>query len=145
MRAVSFYFAAKITRRMNTHTCLICIGSNFENQENLAFARQELANYFPDIVYSEEKITSPLFLQKNTNPFSNQLARFSSDYSIEEIERICKSIERKAGRTGEEKKSEIIRLDIDLLKFDGIILKPEDMKREYIRNLLKNMLFHSII
>ncbi len=139
MRPVSSYFAAKIILRMNTHTCLIGIGSNFEGQKNLSFARQELANYFPDIVYSEEIITSPLFLQKNKDPFSNQLAHFTSKLSAEEIKRICKIIEERAGRTDEEKRSEIIRLDLDLLKFDEMILKPQDMKREYIKCLLKNI------
>ena len=139
MRFVSSYFAAKIILRMNTHTCLICIGSNFESKKNLAFARKELAICFPDIVYSEEITTSPLFFQKNKDPFSNQLAQFTSELSFEEIERICKSIEKQAGRSDKEKKSEIIRLDVDLLKFGEVILKPQDMKRDYIRYLLKNI------
>ena len=50
-----------------------------------------------------------------------------------------KDIEREAGRTPEEKKQEIVRLDIDLLSCDNRVYKPEDLKRDYIIRGLKEL------
>ena len=55
-----------------------------------------------------------------------------SDCDVHEITLYLKSIEREAGRTSEEKKQEIVRLDIDLLSCDNRVYKPEDLKRDYI-------------
>ena len=44
-----------------------------------------------------------------------------------------KELERHSGRLPGDKAQGIVKLDIDLLTFDNKVLKPEDMKREYIR------------
>lgn len=64
--------------------------------------------------------------------FSNQVARFVSHLQPAEILPLLKAIECEAGRTPEEKWQEVVRLDIDLLSCDGIVYKPDDLKREDI-------------
>ena len=71
--------------------------------------------------------------------FSNQVARFSSEQQPAEILLRLKAIEREAGRKPEEKKLEIIRLDIDLLSCDNTVYKPEDLKRDYIVHGLEQL------
>ena len=109
----------------------ICIGSNERRKDNLALARKRLSELFPDIRFSAETDTQPLFFRRQAL-FANQVARFMSDCDVHEIILYLKSIEREAGRTSEEKKQEIVRLDIDLLSFDNRVYKPEDLKRDYI-------------
>jgi len=103
----------------------ICIGSNERRKDNLALARKRLSELFPDIRFSAETDTQQAL-------FANQVARFMSDCDVHEIILYLKSIEREAGRTSEEKKQEIVRLDIDLLSCDNRVYKPEDLKRDYI-------------
>ena len=109
----------------------ICIGSNERRKDNLALARKRLSELFPDIRFSAETDTQPLFFRRQAL-FANQVARFMSDCDVHEIILYLKSIEREAGRTSEEKKQEIVRLDIDLLSCDNTVYKPEDLKRDYI-------------
>lgn len=109
----------------------ICIGSNERRKDNLALARKRLSELFPDIRFSAETDTQPLFFRRQAL-FANQVARFMSDCDVHEIILYLKSIEREAGRTSEEKKQEIVRLDIDLLSWDNRVYKPEDLKRDYI-------------
>ena len=109
----------------------ICIGSNERRKDNLALARKRLSELFPDIRFSAETDTQPLFFRRQAL-FANQVARFMSDCDVHEIILYLKSIEREAGRTSEEKKQEIVRLDIDLLSCDTRVYKPEDLKRDYI-------------
>lgn len=51
---------------------------------------------------------------------------------MDELKQALKKIEREAGRKPEDKEQEKVCLDIDLLLFDDHILKPEDLKRDYI-------------
>ena len=104
----------------------ICIGSNERRKDNLALARKRLSELFPDIRFSAETDTQPLFFRRQAL-FANQVARFMSDCDVHEIILYLKSIEREAGRTSEEKKQEI-----DLLSCDNRVYKPEDLKRDYI-------------
>ena len=113
------------------HKCIICIGSNYNRKENLFFARQKLADLFPSIRFTSEQETQPLFFLSPAL-FSNQVAQFFSEAGEERVRKELKAIEKSAGRRPEDKKEEKVCLDIDLLAFDDRVLKPEDLKREYI-------------
>ena len=116
----------------------ISIGSNKYRKDNLALARKRLSELFPGIRFSMEADTKPLFLDRPAL-FSNQVARFVSDCDAREIISCLKAIEKESGRTPEEKKQEIVRLDIDLLSCDGTVYKVEDMKRDYVRRALSEL------
>ena len=127
------------------HKCIICIGSNYNRKENLLLARKRLADLFPSIRFTTERETQPLFF-RSPALFSNQVALFFSEAEEEKVKKELKAIEKCAGRRPEDKKEEIkiieineeykkeekVCLDIDLLSFDDRVLKPEDLKREYI-------------
>ena len=113
------------------HKCIICIGSNYNRKENLFFARQKLADLFPSIRFTSEQETQPLFF-RSPALFSNRVAQFFSEAGEERVRKELKAIEKSAGRRPEDKKEEKVCLDIDLLAFDDRVLKPEDLKREYI-------------
>ena len=52
----------------------ICIGSNERRKDNLALARKRLSELFPDIRFSAETDTQPLFFRRQAL-FANQVAR----------------------------------------------------------------------
>ena len=120
------------------HSCLICIGSNYNRKENLLLARRRLTALFPSIRFTGEQETRPLFF-RNPALFSHQLARFYTDADAEWVVKELKTIEREAGREQGDKKKEKVCLDIDLLVFDDRILRPEDLKREYVRKGLEEL------
>ncbi|ERI85788.1 putative 2-amino-4-hydroxy-6-hydroxymethyldihydropteridine diphosphokinase [Bacteroides pyogenes F0041] len=111
--------------------CVVCIGSNYNRKESLAFARRKLMELFSPVCFSVEQETLPVNI-KNRSLFSNQVAVFFSELKEEEVKVELRKIEEAAGRSFENNKKGIIVLDIDLLLFHHRILKPEDMKREYI-------------
>lgn len=120
------------------HSCLICIGSNYNRKENLLLARRRLTVLFPSIRFTGEQETRPLFF-RNPALFSNQVARFYTDADAERVVKELKTIEKEAGREKEDKKREKVCLDIDLLVFDNRVLKPEDLKRDYILKGLEEL------
>ena len=113
---------------MNEHHCLLCMGSNTNRFTQLSDARKVLSEAFPDIHFGELMETQAIGSGFHS-PFSNQLARFTTTLSSESVHKL----ERHSGRLPGDKAQGIVKLDIDLLTFDNKVLKPEDMKREYIR------------
>ncbi len=90
----------------------------------MTFARNKLKDFFPDINFEPARDTKPIGMYLRTmEPFSNQIAKFSSQLSPNKVKALLKVIEREAGRTPQEKQLEIIRLDIDLLMADEHIYK----------------------
>ena len=116
---------------MNIHHCLLCLGSNYEYPINLASARKALKLVFLDIRFGNEMVTEAIG-EKWLSPFGNQLAQFTTSLPPEEIRLILKQIEKDHGSLPEDKKRGIVKLDIDLLMYDDEVLKPEDMKREFV-------------
>ena len=50
-----------------------------------------------------------------------------------------KDIEAQMGSVSEERKKGIVKIDIDLLQFDGTKRKADDWSRDYIQLLLKEL------
>ncbi len=123
---------------MNTHLCLICLGSNKEYTHRLSNARKALCIHFPDIRFGKEMKTEAIgshFL----SPFGNQLGKFTTTLLPEEIRPLLKQIEKDNGRMADDKQKGIVKLDIDLLMYDDFILKPDDMKRDFVLKGLEEM------
>lgn len=123
---------------MNQHTCILCLGSNFDRTDRMAHARQELKEHFPNIRFSTEMETEAIG-SRFLSPFSNQVASFETTLSSEEVRAILKQIERDLGRLPEEKSQGVIRIDIDLLMYDDCVLKPADLERDFVKEGLKSL------
>ena len=123
---------------MMMHTCLLCLGSNLEPSSRLSAARSTLFSHFPHIRFSEETITEAIgsgFL----SPFHNQMASLKTSLPAEQVRAILKSIEQGQGRLPEDKAQGIVKLDIDLLMYDDIVLKSKDMEREFVMEGMKSL------
>ena len=116
------------------HRYIICLGSNYDRHNNLLFARQQLMMLFPTIHFTPERETEPL-LMKSPSLFLNQMAVFFSVDAVDSIRGKMKEIELRSGRLSSDKAQGKVCLDIDLLMYDNQILKPEDWRKEYIKEL----------
>ena len=116
---------------MTIHSCLLCLGSNSDRSAQMASARRDLEHHFPGIRFSTE-IETEAIGDRFLSPFSNQVAWFETSYPAEEVRGILKQIERDHGRLPEDKAQGIVKLDIDLLRFDNEVLKPADLEKDYV-------------
>ena len=117
---------------------LLLLGSNNNSELNLSLAQSRLKNYFCDIKFSSTFISEPIDFHSPAL-FSNLTALFYTDLSIEEIRMILKSIECELGREIDDKISGIVKIDIDLVRYNDVILKPRDYKRDYFRRGLQQL------
>ena len=118
--------------------CLLCLGSNINPIEYLTLSREFLKLCFTDIIIADEIQTKPIGL-KRKDFFINQVLYLKTDLTQDDVIRILKDIEIKCGRKLEDKKSEIVRIDIDLLVYNDIVLKPVDLNREYVQQGIKHI------
>jgi 2-amino-4-hydroxy-6-hydroxymethyldihydropteridine diphosphokinase len=115
------------------------MGSNIHGTARLEAARRALSAMFPDIRYGRLLLTEAVGTGY-LSPFSNQMAAFSTSLSADEVHACFKQLEHEAGRRPEDKARGIVPLDVDLLVYDGTVLKPEDLQRNYIRQEMKAFL-----
>ena len=120
------------------HRCVVCLGSNYHSNEYMNHAREMLNNSFPGIRFASVQMTIPYDF-KNPSMFCNQVATFTTKLEEEDLKLHIKNIERVCGRLPEDKRNEIVRIDIDLILFDEHIHKTEDYNRFYVQNGIREL------
>ena len=118
---------------MSLHSCLLCLGSNYDRSIHMEAARKALGQHFPDIRFGKEMETEAIG-EKFLSPFSNQLAKLETNLNFERIRCILKEIEHLNGRLPEDKSQGIVKLDIDILIYDSQVIKEQDLERDFIKN-----------
>lgn len=117
------------------HKVLLGIGTNTNACFNMKRAIDSLRSYFPNIIFTSTIESAPCGANFK-NRFLNSLAYFETNMPKDKIQLRCKSIERNMGRKATDKAEGKIIIDIDLIKWDKEVLKPEDFKRRYMNELL---------
>ena len=117
------------------HQILLSLAANIQQKENMAEARHRLSALIDDTCYTPEQWTEPI---GNSRPdkYLNQLVRATTTLSADELQQRCKEIETAMGRSAEERRQGIVRIDIDLLLHDGRRYHERDWERDYIKQLL---------
>ena len=127
--------ANSVSFMKDEHTCLLCLGSNFEGIYHLKKAETALNRLLPDIYWGEIIETKAEGETIGLDPYQNRLALLHTSLGIDDLKELFKQIEKENGRTKESKKNGVIPLDIDLLTYDNHILKPKDLEKEYMKQL----------
>lgn len=120
------------------HTYWICLGSNHNPRMHIPKAQAILKQLFPDIRFAPEEETAPIGIDSSAI-FVNQVAMFRSSLCTDEVKPLLKQIEYDCGRRPEHKAIHKICMDIDLLRCDEQILKPNDWQRDYVQRGLKHV------
>ena len=95
-----------------------------------------LQSSFPTIQFTQVKESEPYGTTYKSS-FLNTLAYFNTNLCKDALVLDLKNIEKNMGRHPNHKAEGKVIIDIDLLKWDNEITKPEDFQRSYIADLLK--------
>lgn len=117
---------------------LLSIGTNENREENLSLCHLLLDKEFEDIRYSHTSVTSP-YGSVYKEDFLNQLAIIYTHKAKEEVALLLKNIEKKIGRKVSDKKKGVVKIDVDLVIWNEEVLKPSDISRSYITDLLASL------
>ncbi len=119
-------------------TILLSIGSNTFAKTNIDKAKRMLTRLFPGIVFSQPILTEPDD-EKYSFLFRNVLAKVETELLPEGIIEKIKQTERAVGRSPKDKYLGKVIIDIDLVKYNDEILRPQDYQREYVQQLLPSL------
>jgi len=123
----------------NKNRIVIGLGSNRNAEVNMEKAEVELRDYFLEITFSEPAYTTPEGTNY-TSPFLNRIAVAYTSDKPEEIIVCFKLIEQLLGRTPADKRIGSVPIDIDLIQWNDLVLKKDDMEREYVKEGLNSLL-----
>lgn len=123
---------------MRQNKVILSLGSNRDRETNIRSAGYWLRACFATVSFSDVVYTKSIGYPED-DIFLNQVAVAYTDKQPETIQNSLKEIEIRLGRTKEGKVQGNIPIDIDLLQWNEQVLKPDDLKREYIRSLLQEL------
>lgn len=120
---------------------ILALGSNYNHEKNITEAISLLKKMFDkdDIVFSRQLWTSPIDIK--SDKFLNCILFTHTSCRLDEVEKNMKELERICGRTKEEKKENIIKIDIDILQYGDLKLHDKDWARGYVKELMKECPF----
>lgn len=114
-----------------TNELILCLGSNREREWNIGRAAERLRASFVSARFAPAVYTHPVGCASSI-PFLNQVVIVHTSRPMEECRRLVKSIELELGRTASDKATGRIPIDIDLLCWNGQVLKADDWARGYV-------------
>ncbi len=121
---------------MENRTMIIALGSNFNQETNIEKAVAMLTKIFKgNIIFSAKLWTEPLDIESDR--FLNCIVKVHTEHDLYWVQERTKAIEKACGRTKADKSKNIVKMDIDILKYGDEILREKDMSRTYITELLK--------
>lgn len=94
---------------------MISLGSNTNQEANIKTAIEELKKEFNDIHFTEPIWTEPIGVQ--SDKYLNCLASFTTQRSLEDLNKVLKRIETSMGDSHESHKQGIVLMDLDVIKY----------------------------
>ena len=101
----------------------LSLGSNIEREANICACMQRLKHDFTDVVFSRIYETPAVGFVGE--PFLNLVAGFSTELTPSALKQYLRDVETAQGRVHGEKKFSARTLDLDLLLYDALDLRPE--------------------
>lgn len=120
------------------HQVVLSLGANYHAEENLPKARKCLEQILFMPYYTNAIWTEP-FGGKRPDLYLNQLVKAETELDFDLLTRKLKDIELLLGRTQEERAQGLVRIDLDVLEYDGIRHHLRDWERPYVQDLLPQL------
>ena len=117
------------------HSVVIALASNQNQEQHLQEAQQRLDRLLRVNRFTEAIWTNPVRASRPCR-YLNQLLYAETELSCEQLQQTLKSIEVEMGRTQEDRNQGIVRIDLDLMRYDDQRYHLPDWERDYIKQLL---------
>lgn len=109
------------------HRAILCIGSNYQSAHKLIeHAIIRLSEMGAGITARSNIYTVSL-------PYYNCVVDVTTDLGADDLVILTKGIEREMGRRQDMKAMSLVPIDIDVVVFDGLTLRPSDYSADYFR------------
>jgi 2-amino-4-hydroxy-6-hydroxymethyldihydropteridine diphosphokinase len=119
---------------------ILSLGTNCDQEKTISKAQEKLRGMFgQDIIFTECIWTEPIGI--TSDKFLNCLAFTHSSHKLKYLHKALKHIEKTCGSSKRARTNNIVKMDIDILKYGSLTLHAEDWERKYIIKLIKECPF----
>ena len=112
------------------HEAIVCVASNTDEWEVLIEAFKARVVGEVDATPTFSQIYSTLSITDGITPYNNMVGWINCSQDMEELGALMKRWECEAGRIAHSKS---VPLDIDIVVFDGQVVRPRDFAQEYFK------------
>ena len=118
---------------MKEHEVIISLASNENQEENLAWGREQLGQLLTEAHFTSAIWTDPINSIRKV-PYLNQLCKGTTAFGEGLLCEVLKETEKRIGRTHNE--DGVVAIDLDLLQYDNHRHHLRDWSRNYVKDLL---------
>ena len=116
---------------------IISIGSNYNQKENISFAKKKLAGMLGEQTsFTRDMWTEPVGIQ--SEKFINYICISTTRHTLLQLTKAFKQLEKKCERSKKNDPISKIPLDIDILLYGNQRYHEKDWERQYIQELLND-------
>lgn len=116
---------------------IISIGSNYNQKENISFAKKKLAGMLGEQTsFTRDMWTEPVGIQ--SEKFINSICISTTRHTLLQLTKAFKQLEKKCERSKKNDLISKIPLDIDILLYGNQRYHEKDWERQYIQELLND-------
>ena len=127
-----------------TNRAVICLGSNIPNRaEMIRLAISKVEAEYPSGIAVSHIYETPA-IDGVSPSYSNAVMMFDSPCDYEQTQLQLKCIEREMGRTAQSKATGIVEIDLDVVMFNGTVMRPKDFNRNYFQIGYNHIKEHSL-
>ncbi len=119
------------------NNALISLAANDEKKEMTIARILKLIEECSTIICQTPVYRSEAAGETQQPLYANALLQIETEECYDSLRARFKSLEREAGRTPASKESGIIPLDIDIISWNGTVLKNRDMEYDYMKTGLR--------
>lgn len=122
---------------VHSREIILALGSNSEQEASMVKARTLLMALLQHVSFSENVCTEPIGIQ--SPHFLNCLAVATTSMCLTDLVAALKKVEHLCGDTVEQRRMNVVRMDIDILKYDTERLHEKDWERQYVLDMLRQL------
>lgn len=122
------------------HKAIISIGSNLEYGEDVLRKACNILSLWVKEFRGTRYFHNPAIgMEEGAPDFTNRLLAITTTLSSEDLKIMLKHLEKLAGDSREKRAKGTVTLDCDLDVYDGKVLKPRNVERDYFHILFAEL------
>lgn len=100
---------------------------------NVASASSNISEAVERIRRADVEVEAVSNVYQTQSPYYNMVVRVRTDCPYEALRSLTKGIETEMGRTPQMKTLGVVPIDIDVVVYDGRVVRPTDYEADYFR------------
>ncbi len=125
-------------KEIEKHQAFLTLGCNVDKEKHIPFVIEALQGRSCSLRQTPLMTTTPIDFPYPSDDFANIGFLIETTLELNAFKAFLKGLEEVCGRTkaNSELRPELVPMDLDLIAWDGELIKPKDLQRPYVQDCL---------